>query len=407
MKIYFVLLFFLSLIACTSEGRYKNSEHSSPVYIKINKPNIASLQPLYLSEFVDSIEYVQLETTNECLLSYVGNIECVDDNLFVIDRGAIFQFDMKTGKFIRRIGKTGQGPGEYILLGYGIDKENHKIFVRSQSSQSPMSFDFDGNYLGNLKDSLLISCWGAMSRFSAGNGYLIYANVPVNASDQWACQPYELMIYNYINHQMIPGLTNRLECQFTTYYQEINPGTQMLLKQDEMHFYKSFYNDTLYTVNGKGIFPYAVIDLGSRKYPSDLLWTNGMLPIGKIGKILIRDVYICPDYFLVECSLINDENLRNSNFFVCKYNRNTGDLTYHTYIINDMDGGNIMAIGSLRRGIGEATLPIQDSETEQNAERPDQIQLKHPELKEKFEIMQENRNEDDNPILMILHKMKN
>jgi hypothetical protein len=394
MKNYLILLGFACITACTHTEK---GEQSSLIYMKIEKPNMSSLQPLLLSEFADSIEYLQLETNSKCLISYPSPIERVGNKIFLRSGGDIFQFDM-TGKFICQIGRIGQGPGEFTHPRYSVDEANGKVFIKSHSAKSPMSFDFDGNYLGNLKDSLLVSCWGVLTELGAGNGYLIYANNLVNAADQWACQPYELMVYDYINHQMIQGLTNKMVClppNNSQYW--IQPGLQMLLKQGDMHYYKSFYNDTLYAVNGEGIFPNAVIDLGSRKYPADFLWTNGTPPTGKEGKILISDAYICHNYLLIDCYLYRSS--RETDYFICKYNKNTGDLTYHPYfIINDIDGGSYVSTSILRSGI-----KVVDVETEQEeiiSDKSDKVTLKYPELKEKFELMKKNRDADDNPILM-------
>jgi hypothetical protein len=369
--------------------------------MKIEKPNMSSLQPLRLSEFADSVEYLQLETNSKCLISYPYPIKRAGNKLFLRSGGDIFQFDM-TGKFICQIGRTGQGPGEFSMPNFDIDEVNGKVFIRSASAKSPMSFDFEGNYLGNLKDSLLLSCWGVLAQFGSGTGYLIYANELVNAANQWACQPYELMVYDYINHRMIQGLTNTMVCQHTTHGHHIQPGLRMLSKQGDTHYYKTFYNDTLYAVNGEGIFPSAIIDLGSRKYPADLVFaTTSDPPLGRVGKIVIVDTYIGHNYLLIECMLINNENLRNSDPFICKYNRKTGDLTYHPYfIINDIDGGHYATVSTLRSSI--RIVPFEDEKTKQKENIPDKATLKYPELKEKFELMQKNRDEDDNPILMTL-----
>jgi hypothetical protein len=366
--------------------------------MKIEKPDFEALKPLRLSEFVDSVEYVQLETTEDCLLSYYETGSRVGDLLFI---GEILVFDIITGKFFNRIGRTGQGPGEYQLPQVAIDETNRKVLVNSGSKQGTMIFDFYGTYLGHLGDSLLVACYGNIGRLAAGNGYLIYMNRNIDASHQFACIQYELMLYDYINHQVLPGLTNQLVCQYTGSSYNLNPGLQILTKQGDLHYYKSFYNDTLYAVSNKGIYPHAIIDVGKRKYNADMLSPDMSLPIpaeakGE-GKLFITDVYIHHDYILLGCLLRGD-----SKWFICKYNMTTGDLTYHTYyIVNDIDGGDNVCIYNLLSGM-VAVTPT-EFEKDNIISSLDKSDLKYPELKDKFETMQKNRIDDDNPLLMLLH----
>ncbi|MDR2382748.1 MAG: 6-bladed beta-propeller [Prevotellaceae bacterium] len=70
---------------------------------------------MLLSEIVEDIVFIPLETTEKCLIGRIRSIHCSNDYIIIIDAdpNQILLFD-KAGKFIRTIGSKGQGPGEYI-----------------------------------------------------------------------------------------------------------------------------------------------------------------------------------------------------------------------------------------------------------------------------------------------------
>jgi hypothetical protein len=69
---------------------------------------------IFLSEVAKDIDFIPLETTNECLIGK-SRMFFSDKYIVVADwqQDMIFLFD-RNGKFIRKIGSKGQGPGEYI-----------------------------------------------------------------------------------------------------------------------------------------------------------------------------------------------------------------------------------------------------------------------------------------------------
>lgn len=74
---------------------------------------------LDLSEILqDSIEIIPLETTEQCLISEIKQIELYKDKIYVSDKGnaKIFVFTA-TGHYLNSLGKQGMGPGEYSRLG--------------------------------------------------------------------------------------------------------------------------------------------------------------------------------------------------------------------------------------------------------------------------------------------------
>jgi hypothetical protein len=75
---------------------------------------------MLLSEIADDITFIPLETTDECLIAGGSSIHLHKDYFVIMDNTPqVFLFD-RTGKFIRKTGNKGQGPGEYISAGLPV-----------------------------------------------------------------------------------------------------------------------------------------------------------------------------------------------------------------------------------------------------------------------------------------------
>ena len=72
-----------------------------------------------INDIASNIDFIQLETVSESLLRNVGKLQIKDDKIFVLNGGgrhaSLLVFDI-SGKFIRRIGSVGNGPGEYNAI---------------------------------------------------------------------------------------------------------------------------------------------------------------------------------------------------------------------------------------------------------------------------------------------------
>jgi len=409
MKGWFVLLF-LVCISCSNNRRTDAFGTDSLVYIKIEKPYIPSLQPLRLSEFVDSIEYVQLEATPECLLPFhINGDELIktDNLLFIFDLFDILQFDISTGKFIRHIGRVGQGPGEYIQARTIVDTIERKVIVKSPGKKGLLTYDFEGKYLGDISlddglDSLFTTCLYSVDFVGIFDENIIFLSEIMPAKQ--SCQPRELIVYDYKNKKLLYSLPNRMEGKYERFRVSTH-GLRVMSKSNGLFFYKSFYNDTLYTINKEGINPYAIIDFGKRKLPANSPFSR-LFREEYIGKILITDAYILRDYIYFECQIIKDAQWSDIDRFVCKYDIKTKKLNYYSsIIINDIDGGINLEIRSISTGIIPIPPPdiLDKEQTKPYFYTLEKSELKYSELREKFEHMQASRNPDDNPLLMILH----
>ena len=101
-------------------------EHHIDVYTAIQNKQ----QALTLSDFAEDIEFIPLETNDECLLDEdIMNVVVTRQDIIVYDLNACYRFN-RQGKFMNRIGTQGNGPGEYVKSLYiTVDTLNQWVYM--------------------------------------------------------------------------------------------------------------------------------------------------------------------------------------------------------------------------------------------------------------------------------------
>lgn len=107
-----------------------------------------SLTECKVSEYASSIEYIPLETSDDCLIGDEFSLIVASQDIFVHEFSdqKIYRFD-RNGKFLNSIGKKGQGPGEYTCI-YSIyvDESTRECFLMDTFSGNVLVYDYDGTY---------------------------------------------------------------------------------------------------------------------------------------------------------------------------------------------------------------------------------------------------------------------
>lgn len=209
-----------------------------------------------LSEIADTIEFLELKTPKETIITRIWDIFPTDEFLLVFSRDGVFKFT-RDGNFVKKIGGTGQGPGEYTLaIGTDIDRRKHEIVI-SDVAQKVLFYDFDGNFLREEK-------WGYL--FNIG------------------CSDSVLWVSEYVN-QTCKFIAFALNSKGDTIASIPNPHYGMKSKdigtggsmakylkpfyryQGELYLKGKEINDTVYQISGKDYIPYAILEMGKYKLP--------------------------------------------------------------------------------------------------------------------------------------------
>lgn len=107
----FIILCLLLFYSCYSE---KNNIINSEIKNYQVKTSEDEGKIFQWNDFVDKIELIQLETTDNSLIGTLSSGIITDADIFIHDfrYNNLFNFDI-SGKFKRKIGNRGRGPGEY------------------------------------------------------------------------------------------------------------------------------------------------------------------------------------------------------------------------------------------------------------------------------------------------------
>jgi len=104
------LIFFFVIASCNNQDQTQFNKLET---IDLDK-GLKDTKEIVLSQIATDIQYIPLETNEECLITSVSQIFTFKDKFIVFDdrQKNIYLFET-TGKFIRKIGEKGIGPGEY------------------------------------------------------------------------------------------------------------------------------------------------------------------------------------------------------------------------------------------------------------------------------------------------------
>ncbi|MHA7101761.1 6-bladed beta-propeller [Roseivirga pacifica] len=124
-------------------------------------------------DFVEHVEIVPLEETEQSLLSRVEAYFPTPNGIGIIDRkNNQVQLFSKAGKYLNTINRFGEGPEEYRNLGSSVWVENDQINLFSSLSRSVLIFNLQGTYLKTTPVNYPEEIWGG-SLTPYNDGYVV------------------------------------------------------------------------------------------------------------------------------------------------------------------------------------------------------------------------------------------
>jgi 6-bladed beta-propeller len=132
----FLFLIIMVIYCCKSNEKFNHD--------LINLENVA-VENIKISTIADSIYYIKLETSNECLIKHIQKIEVDKELIFILDNNERLLLFDRDGKFLNQIGKIGKGPGEYTNINdFSIDSINNIAYILD--GRQILGYNYSGRF---------------------------------------------------------------------------------------------------------------------------------------------------------------------------------------------------------------------------------------------------------------------
>ena len=143
-KYYFLVLFIVVGLSCGGDIKKHNLTADTFIFINRDEINIEVMEKA--SSYIESVQYIPLETNNKNIIGNVSKIILSSNYIYIHDSQTnnIYQFDYK-GKFVRNIGTTGNGPNEYVRIStFSVNSETGNLAIYCEIKQSIIEFTSEG-----------------------------------------------------------------------------------------------------------------------------------------------------------------------------------------------------------------------------------------------------------------------
>ena len=144
----YIATFAVSIISALTFGSCQSKSEESGkgrvIHVDIEPQDVA------VEDLFDRIEVVPLETTDSALIVGISQLEEFGNDMFIMDSRTmcVYRFDKK-GRFVNKIGSTGNGPGEYVnAYGFDVGRSTGDIYIVSARGMV-YQYDSSGQFIAS------------------------------------------------------------------------------------------------------------------------------------------------------------------------------------------------------------------------------------------------------------------
>lgn len=398
-----LIIFAILLLNSFIIQKEKLSKVNPDNFFRINYENLLKMkETIGLSQIASDIEYIQLETNNDCLMSG-GKVRYffTDDFIFVTNKDHILKYSMD-GKFIKKIGAPGRGPGEIdLIVNMSILPDKKLIIVQTNVGRKLLYYTFDGAFVKTVGFTSFVPYVKVLrdgkylTHDDGGSGRNKYTFCLVNEKMDTLSAIKNYNHWIYTSNVMI-GISYP---QFEPYYES-----------EGRNYFKTMYNDTVFSVSADKIIPGYFINMGKYRLPNELRPE-------KLGPDNVQKFYDNGlNYYFANVFRGSDKLFFTSfcygknppNYFLFKPQVETGSLLVNkngvsTGFINDWDGGlDFWPVGSVNDKKVYMPISILKIQKELDRIKENKASVKFPEKQQQLIKTISGSDPFNNPILMVV-----
>ena len=215
------------------------------------------LSAIPFSIFVDNVEFIPLETTDECLIGDACIVSSITQkDIFVFDYEKCYRFD-RNGKFLNAIGVKGNGPGEYTRpMRAIVDTLNQWVYFPDHWTGRLLKYDYSGNFLEESQPKGLSSdIWlHKPMEFLFGDSFYQYAKKG---------ERFSISFYSLKEKKLL----SKMRCEYEKDIPKLMICNPNVYNYNGNTYVKDFWCDTIYQItNPYKLVSHAIINRGRLGY---------------------------------------------------------------------------------------------------------------------------------------------
>ena len=393
-----ILLYLLLVATITYSCSSGNNSTSFEAKEIIIDPNSRQVGKLTLSNIVESIDYIPLETNDDCLIGDIS--DCIlSDNYILLycNKARRCYLFSSTGRFVKPIGNTGQGPGEYSLRPelIQIDEKNNQVIIRTIRPNQLLYYDLNGRFIKSIPLEF------DMRYMSYHNGfYLLKNNNLGNIQYSYTIMNED---FNIVTQKITP-------IPFTFKPEGASGGGGVVfceyIYDNQIHVRENLLNDTLYMINHDFSFiPKYIINAEKYDFTVDVRSDVNLFMSefrSMRNYLIVNSLFEMKDFLLVSYRFSTESNIP------CYYQKNDNKLFYFPSISgfpNDYDGGlDFWPQYQFDNQLIAFYHAFQIDEQKDNPNK--QRLLGTPEAIKRYEHLLQKIDAEDNPVMIIVNLKK-
>jgi hypothetical protein len=219
-----------------------------------------------LSEIADSIKCIRLQPADGDIMGVVGKIFVKKKYIYAVDgsQDMVFVFD-KTGKFVAKLNKKGQGPDEYIWIeNVFIDDNEEYIEITDIPRNKKLKYV---NISFELSESTPFEAVNGMCRRHNGFYYAAPLQYDVVVNDKKS-NPGLIVVDDKNNRKTL--FDKKIETNNHYFY----PVTERFAQNDKNElFFSNMYDNTFYRLESGEAYPVYTVDFGKYSINNELVGT--------------------------------------------------------------------------------------------------------------------------------------
>ncbi|MCL2738371.1 MAG: 6-bladed beta-propeller [Bacteroidales bacterium] len=269
-----IVLLLVLIIGCTrdrDEFKPLVSDKNAVTIQLSNRKADYKLEPIKMSEFVDSVKFIQLEETGESLIGSINKIFFTATYVIVEDRqqNTVFFFD-QNGKYLKKISRKGRGPGEYLSLSSCMfDERKQQLIIYDILAKKILFYDLFGNFVKEIpefSENVIIR-----DIINLPNGHFLcytpdlVGKVDAKYTGLWEVDADGRFLRNYFTYNIILPVAFKFESNF----QQLQNKTISLVDQihnDIYHYHNGVVEKYIsYNIKGNKLWGLKGIDLAKNE----------------------------------------------------------------------------------------------------------------------------------------------